>query len=164
MKKIITIIAATMAVLCLSTSASAHKRCGEEWKEKMKSEKIAFLTTEIGLTPEEAQVFWPVYNQIEKEKDDAMRKVINSYKELSKAMEEEKPEKEISTLLDKYIAAQAEINAVENSIAERYKAVLPVEKVAKLYVSEERFRRNHIRRLHGGGERPGQPAHPGPRQ
>lgn len=161
MKKIITIIAAAMAVLCLSTTASANKRCGEDWKEKMQSEKIAFLTTEIGLTPEEAQAFWPVYNQVEKEKDEAMHNVIKAYKELCKALEEGK---DVSALLDKYVAAQAKMNEVENGVAAKYKAVLPVEKVAKLYVSEERFRRNHIRRLHGGEGRPGQAGQPRPVQ
>lgn len=155
MKKIITIIAAATAILCFSTAASANKRCGEDWKEKMQSEKIAFLTTEIGLTPEEAQAFWPVYNQVEKEKDEAMHNVIKAYKELSKAIEE--GSKDVAALLDKYITALAKMNEVENGVAAKYKAVLPVEKVAKLYVSEERFRRNHIRRLHGGEGRPGQP-------
>ena len=56
------------------------------------------------------------------------------------------------------------MNEVENGVAAKYKAVLPVEKVAKLYVSEERFRRNHIRRLHGGEGRPGQPGQPKPMQ
>ena len=162
MKKIITIIAAATAILCFSASASAHKRCGEDWKEKMRSEKIAFLTTEIGLTPEEAQAFWPVYNQVEKEKDEAMHNVIKTYKELCKAIEE--GGKDVSALLDKYIAAQAKMNEVENGVAAKYKAVLPVEKVAKLYVSEERFRRNHIRKLHGGEGRPGQPGQPKPMQ
>ena len=162
MKKIITIIAAATAILCFSTSASAHKRSGEDWKEKIQSEKIAFLTTEIGLTPEEAQAFWPVYNQVEKEKDEAMHNVIKAYKELCKAIEA--GGKDVSALLDKYIAAQAKMNEVENGVAAKYKAVLPVEKVAKLYVSEERFRRNHIRKLHGGEGRPGQPGQPRPMQ
>lgn len=162
MKKIITIIAAATAILCFSTSASAHKRCGEDWKEKIQSEKIAFLTTEIGLTPEEAQAFWPVYNQVEKEKDEAMHNVIKAYKELCKAIEA--GGKDVSALLDKYIAAQANMNEIENGVAAKYKAVLPVEKVAKLYVSEERFRRNHIRKLHGGEGRPGQPGQPRPMQ
>ena len=100
------------------------------------AEKIAFLTLEVGLTPEEAQAFWPVYNQVEKEKDEAMFTMIHAYKEMSKAMDEKKGEKEISALLDKYLDAQKKVNEVENGIAAKYKAVLPVEKVAKLYVAE----------------------------
>ena len=60
-------------------------------------------------------------------------------------------------LLDKYLETQKKLNDIENGIAARYKAVLPVEKVAKLYVAEEEFRRQQIRRLHHGGDGKPQP-------
>ena len=92
-----------------------------------------------------------VYNQVEKEKDDAMMEVIKAYKELRKATDEGKVGKEISGLLDKYVDAQKKSREIDNGVADRYKAVLPVEKVAKLYVAEEKFRRHHIRNMKGGG-------------
>lgn len=148
MKKITTIFVALAAMACLSFTA--HASWGDDWKEKLMAEKIAFLTLEVGLTPEEAQVFWPVYNQVEKEKDEAMFNVIRTYKEMSKALEEKKNEKEVSALLDKYLEAQKKLNEIENGVAEKYKAVLPVDKVVKLYVAEEKFRRQQIRKLHNG--------------
>ena len=155
MKKIMTIFAIVATMTCMSVSAQAHR--GEEWKEKMRAEKIAFLTLEVGLTPEEAQAFWPVYNQVETEKDEAMFAMIRAHKEMSKAIEEKKSEKEVSALLDTYLEAQKKLNDIENGIAARYKAVLPVEKVAKLYAAEEKFRRQQIRRLNHGGEGKPQP-------
>jgi hypothetical protein len=157
MKKILTIFAIIATMACMSASAQAHRGRGEEWKEKMMAEKVAFLTLEVGLTPEEAQAFWPVYNQIETEKDEAMFAMIKAYKEMHKAIEEKKGDKEISVLLDKYLEAQKKLNDIENGISARYKAVLPVEKVAKLYVAEEEFRRQQIRKLHHGGEGKPQP-------
>lgn len=148
MKKITTILVALAAMACLSFTS--HASWGDDWKEKVMAEKIAFLTLEVGLTPEEAQVFWPVYNQVEKEKDEAMFNVIRTYKEMSKALEEKKNEKEVSALLDKYLEAQKKLNEIENGVAEKYKAVLPVDKVVKLYVAEEKFRRQQIRKLHNG--------------
>ena len=152
MKKIATILAALAAMVCMSASANAS--VADDWKEKMMAEKIAFLTLEVGLTPEEAQVFWPIYNQVEKEKDEAMLNVIKAYKEMSKALEEKKSEKEVATLLDKYLEAQRRVNEIENGIAAKYKAVLPVEKVAKLYVADEKFRRQQIRKLHDSEGKP----------
>ena len=152
MKKILTIFAIIATMACMSVSAQAHRGRGEEWKEKMMAEKVAFLTLEVGLTPEEAQAFWPVYNQIETEKDEAVSAMIKAYKEMRKAIEEKKGDKEISALLDKYLETQKKLNDIENGIAARYKTVLPVEKVAKLYVAEEEFRRQQIRRLHHGGD------------
>lgn len=152
MKKITKILVALAAMVCMGVSANAS--IAEDWKEKLMAEKIAFLTLEVGLTPEEAQAFWPVYNQVEKEKDEAMFNVIRTYKDMNKAIEEKKSAKEVSALLDKYLEAQKKVNEIENGIAAKYKAVLPVEKVAKLYVAEEKFRRNQIRKLHDSEGRP----------
>ena len=57
-------------------------------------------------------------------------------------------------MLDKYLEAQKNVNEIENGIAAKYKAVLPVDKVVKLYVAEEKFRRQQIRKLHDGEGRP----------
>lgn len=142
---------AVMATFAATSSLAQDKENpNNDWKKKMMSEKVAFFTVELDLTPEEAQKFWPIYNEVDKEKDQATGAVFKAYFELEKALKSKKPEKEISVLLDRYIDAldkQGEINADAD---ERFRKVLPVEKVAKLYVGEEEFRRQYIRRLHGG--------------
>lgn len=142
------------------SAAAGNNRCGDDWKQKMMSEKIAFLTMEINLTPEEAQIFWPVYNQINSERDAAMNDIINTFHAMKKAIDEGKSEKEIAECLNKYIAAQEKLRETDNASYDRYIKVLSVEKVAKLYVAEEKFRRNHIRSMKEGtpkqdGNRPG---------
>ncbi len=122
----------------------------EDWKQKIMSEKIAFLTTEIGISPEEGQVFWPVYNEINKEKDEIMRQVFRNYRALNEAIENSRPEKEIKDLLDKYLESMEDQRELENDAADKYMKVLPVEKVAKLYIAEEKFRRQQIHRLNDG--------------
>lgn len=137
-----------MSMLLCSMTASAHKNCNQDWKQKMMSEKIAFLTAEMDLTPEEAQVFWPVYNEVNKRSDEAMHKVFGTFKALEQALNEGKSEKEVQKLLDEYLKALDMQKETNSEAAEKYKKVLPAEKVARLYVGEERFRRQHIRRLH----------------
>lgn len=151
MKRTIYIFTALVLMLASAVSALAE----ENWKEKMMSEKIAFLTMEMGITPEEAQVFWPVYNQIDKERDEAMRKVFGSFKAMEDAMSAGKSEKDISKLLEDYLEALDKQGDIEKKAYQAYSKVLPVAKLAKLYVSEEKFRRQHIRKLHGGEGRPG---------
>ena len=126
--------------------ADAGNRC--DWKEKMMSERVAFLTLEMNLTPEEAQVFWPVYNQINGEKDEAIHNVFKAYRVLEEAIKTEKSEKEISRLLDAYLSAKVAQSEFEKKADEQFRKVLPVSKVAKLYLGEEKFRRQHIRKLH----------------
>lgn len=137
-----------MSMLLCSMTASAHKNCNQDWKQKMMSEKIAFLTAEMDLTPEEAQAFWPVYNEVNKRSDEAMHKVFGTFKALEQALNEGKSEKEVQKLLDEYLKALDMQKEANKDAADKYKKVLPAEKVARLYVGEERFRRQHIRRLH----------------
>lgn len=154
MKKIIYIATASILLLASAISALAEERFQNDWKERMMSEKIAFLTMEMGITPEEAQVFWPVYNQVDKERDEAIRRVFRTSKALEDAVSAGKGEKEVSKLLDEYLAALKAQGEVEQKAYKDYAKVLPVEKLAKLYVGEEKFRRQHIRKLHAGGEKP----------
>lgn len=141
------IIAAVAIASAAVTYAQPAKGPREDWKKKMMSEKVAYFTVELDLTPAEAQKFWPVYNQVEKEKDEANAAVFITYIELEKAIKEKKSEKEISSLLDKYISALDKQGEIETKADEKYRKVLPVSKVAKLYVGEEEFRRQYIRRL-----------------
>ncbi len=143
--KHITIIAAMMFAVTLS--AAENKNPADDWKDWMISEKIAFMTVELGITPEEAQAFWPVYNEVQQEQDVAMHNLFKAFDELEQALKAKRPEKEISRLLDNYhkalkIQAETEVNAID-----KFKKVLPTEKLAKLYIAEEKFRRQQIRAL-----------------
>lgn len=156
MKRIAAFILTLALAACIGTVSSAHHSCQKgDWKKKIQSEKIAFLTTEIDITPEEAQAFWPVYNKVEAEMDKAMHEVFETFKELDKALEEGRSEKDISTLLNKYLDAQDRQKVLSADRAEKYLKVLPAEKVARLLIGEEKFRRHHIRKLHGGDNKPG---------
>lgn len=132
----------------LFTSTNAGNNSQGDWKQRIMSGKIAFLTMELGITPKEAQAFWPVYNQVEQERDEAVRKVFQTFKEMEDAVAAGKSEKEVSKLLNNYLDALEKQGDIESKAAEKYAKVLPMEKVAKLYVGEEKFRRQQIRRLY----------------
>ncbi len=149
MNRITAFILALALAAGAGAESSAHHSCQKgEWKKKIQSEKIAFLAAEIDITPEEAQEFWPVYNKVENEMDQAMHEVFSAFKALNQALEESRSEKETEKLLDRYLEAQKKQKKVDAGRAERYLEVLPAEKVARLLIGEEKFRRQHIRRLH----------------
>lgn len=151
MKRIF-ILSFVLAALIGQMTASASDKPQEDWKQRILSEKIAFLTVEMGITPEEAQAFWPVYNEVSKERDEAMINVFKTFKAMEDAIE---AGKYTSKLLDSYLDALERQKEADSKAAARYRKVLSEEKVAKLYIGEEKFRRQHIRKLHGSGERPG---------
>ena len=152
MKKIFTILTALCFIAIIGTVAQPKNR--EDWKQKIMNEKIAFLTTELDITPEEGQAFWPVYNKVNQEKDAAMRNVFKAYRNLTKAVEEGVKGKELEKLLKEYLNAQQAQREVEEESADKFMKVLSTEKTAKLYLAEERFRRRQIHKLnHGNNHR-----------
>lgn len=145
--RIIILLATALTLLSAGISASAQPRPEFDWKERMQSEKIAFMTMEIGLTPEEAQKFWPIYNEVNKEQDAAVAEVFKAYMSLEKALSDNKSEKEISKCLQAYMDATEKQNEITSASVEKYKKILSDKKVAKIFVAEEKFRRQNIRRL-----------------
>ena len=136
------------AVLISGTAINASAQKKEDWKQKIMQEKIAFFTTEMNLTQEEAQDFWPVYNQFCKEEHEAQKLIMTTYKDLNEAIESGKSEKEISACLNRYLKAREEKRDLSTAAAGRFRKILSDEKVARLYITEEKFKRNQIQKLH----------------
>lgn len=141
------------ALLALSVSAFGQGNVqgnmgdiAKQWQERLESEKIAFLTNEMSLTPKEAQAFWPVYNQAQKEQRTAIENSMKTYMELDKALRDGKSGKEVNDLLDRYTKAIDAQNSASRYVKE-YLKILPAEKVAKLFIGEEKFRQSQIQRL-----------------
>ncbi|MCQ2142485.1 MAG: hypothetical protein MJY56_00290 [Bacteroidales bacterium] len=147
MKKLFLIVAACAA---LSLSAIAQPK-DDGWKDRMKAEKIAFITTELNLTPEEAQKFWPVYNEQEQIKMEAMKAVHASHSEMKEALE---ADKKVAKAVDNYVEALEKNSGVEAEAIKQYRKVLPEEKVAKLLLAEENFRKSKIRSFNNATARP----------
>jgi len=131
----------------------------DNWKQRMQSEKIAYITTRLQLTPEEAQVFWPVYNQVSTKKDEAFGNCGKAMAELEKAIKEGKSDKEIEKLLNTYVTAQSECEAANSESVEAYSKVLPAGKVARLIVTEEHFRRHMFQKMQQKQGNPGGQQH-----
>jgi Spy/CpxP family protein refolding chaperone len=142
------IFAAIAAFAIISASSAFAQPNKQNWHEKMMSEKIGYLTSELELTPEEAQAFWPVYNKIAEKNREQNMAVGKAYKALTQALKEgTASDKEIDRLLDEYLAAkQAQKENGKNDVAQ-YRKVLPGKKVAKLYIAEENYRRHQINRM-----------------
>ena len=122
----------------------------KDWKETMKAEKIAFLTSEMGLTSQEAEVFWPLYNEAEEYHFKSMDAVMEAYRNLEAAVAAKEPEQKVSAALDAYLRAVRESNNIDSEYVAKYKKVISTEKVAKLFIAEEKFRRQQISRFHRG--------------
>ena len=144
-----TILVSALLVLSVQVSAQNNNGMGDfakQWQERLESEKIAFLTKEMSLTPKEAQTFWPLYNQAQKEEREAIDASMKAFGELDKALREGKTGNELNALLEKYTKA-VDAQGVSARYLKEYLKVLPAEKVGKLLIGEEKFRQSQINRL-----------------
>ena len=134
----------------LFAQPQGHKQNEQQRKkefERIQSEKIAFITQELDLSPEEAQVFWPVYNQCWKESLEAHHKMMEAASEFRGQKGEELSDAELEKKLDAYIQANKASNQVMADWYPKFKKVLPIHKVAKLYQAEEAFQMRMINNL-----------------
>lgn len=139
------LIVVVLALFSLTrTAVFAHQE--GDWQEKMKAERVAFLTTAMELTPAEAEKFWPVYNSMEAERRASFGKVMRAYKSLSDGVAAGKTDKELEVLVNDYTTANKNSHSIEAKYTPQLVKVLSVSKVAKLFVAEEEFRRQQIGR------------------
>lgn len=139
------LIVVVLALFSLTrTAVFAHQE--GDWQEKMKAERVAFLTTAMELTPAEAEKFWPVYNSMETERRASFGKVMRAYKALSDGVAAGKTDKELEVLVNDYTTANKNSHSIEAKYTPQLMKVLSVSKVAKLFVAEEEFRRQQIGR------------------
>ncbi|MEA3316682.1 MAG: hypothetical protein U9R54_01870 [Bacteroidota bacterium] len=133
MKKLIIIAINIVFITNISFSQEISK------KNKLKAEKIAFFTNKIGLSPSEAQNFWPVYNEYWELKNNIIKKrkkemiyFSNNCSQLS--------EKEIEKYADNYISYELKIAKLLNEYHLKFKKILPIKKVMKIYQADYEFK------------------------
>ncbi|MCX7861497.1 MAG: hypothetical protein N2449_00695 [Bacteroidales bacterium] len=138
-----TIFIATALFLFLQNGYSQHQQC--KHREQIKAQKVAFLTNKLDLTVQEAQAFWPLYNEFEKKKDDIFDAQRNLYTQLDNNTTIS--DKEMVELADKYIeleVAEAKLLAEYHA---KFKKVLPIRKVVILYSSDRMFKKELLKQL-----------------
>lgn len=136
-----TLMITTIALLGLSISTFAQKEERIKNREELKAQKVAFITERLALTPTESKAFWPVYDQKDQEKKAIMKSIKGDRKENPKKKMEDMTDDEVKALLNKMIEKkQAELD-IQKKYNEKFLAILPAKKVAKLYHVEREFRK-----------------------
>ncbi|MFV0590033.1 MAG: hypothetical protein ACK5M7_01495 [Draconibacterium sp.] len=139
MNKSISILSICLLLVIQSFVALAqHDKPEDRW-ERYRSEKISFLTAKLDLTPEEAQKFWPVYNQMEKERLDAQMARHELEQQVRDATET-MSDKEIIKLTREFALKMDQEGSLATKYNEQFLKILPPQKVLKLYKEEGEFR------------------------
>jgi len=110
--------------------------------EKMEARKVAWLTTKLDLSADEAKVFWPIYNDYVRElaalRKERAQKMI-SFRKLKEI--EDLDDEEIQTLiLNDFNFKQRDLN-IERKYYNKFKSNLPIKTVGKFYRAQEAFKK-----------------------
>ncbi len=133
---------------------------GERLKE-IKAQKSAYITLRLELTPEQAQQFWPIYNEMD-DKQDALRKEM---RELHKGAKGDSTltEVEADQILDKALQTRQKELDLEKIYSERFKKSIGAVKTLKLKKAERDFNKEVLKRFRDRMEDRKGPGGDGPR-
>ncbi|MCK0159910.1 hypothetical protein [Allomuricauda sp. F6463D] len=113
-------------------------------RDRIKTLKVAFITERINLTSEEAQLFWPIYNEHEETKDNMRKKEWAELQtNISRAQELSNSESE--KLLDNILVLQFNKQKAEQDFLSKLRTVIPAKKVLLLIKAEEDFKKQLLR-------------------
>lgn len=135
------------------------------WNEIM-SQKVAFVTQQLQLTPEEAEKFWPIYNAASEEVWKASKKTLRAIAALVNSTKDDatQSEEEIKKLVANLDNCKMNEIKTFNKLFTEISKVLPLKKAAKIYGIEEQFRQHLIKNLskRAPGQKPKEASKPGP--
>lgn len=141
-----------LVLLGCSSLALAQRETHRPAEEKIEAYRAQFLTEQLDLSPEEAQKFWPVYNEYRKELEEirSKRPAGNLRGRPGEEALDEMSDTEIQKMMESEMARQQQLLDLRKKYYQKFREVLPIRKVAQLYRAEIEFQRRLIRRL---GER-----------
>jgi len=132
----------TLALLLVSFAA-----WGQNMKENdLATVRIGYLTKKLSLTPEEAQVFWPVYNQYQDELKVVKKEMRVEHRQARKNFDI-MTDAEVANMVDNYVEMKGKEYEVFLKFHKEFQKVLPIRKVAKLYQAEQDFTRLVLKRI-----------------
>jgi hypothetical protein len=107
---------------------------GQNAKNKLQAQRVAFITQRLNLTPEEAQQFWPVFNQY----TEKLQLIRSSAKE-EKAIDELNDGDTEKMILSEFDRESRELD-LKKDLYQKLKKIISVKKIAKLYRAEKDFK------------------------
>ncbi len=121
-----------------------------DYKEKIKTMKIAYITDHLGLTPEQAEKFWPVYNKYDErifELHHEERKIVKH--QLNEESIEKLSEEEAQQLIDRLIYLENELLKQHKQMNADLKKILSAKEIVLLKKIEDDFMRELLWKLKG---------------
>jgi hypothetical protein len=107
--------------------------------EKLNAYKIAFFTRRLNLTSQEAEKFWPVYNEFQ----DKRNSILLERQKLNRNINQNElnmSDKEMIEAGDKHVALQVQEAALAQEFHKKFREILSPQKILRLYQAENQYK------------------------
>lgn len=115
-------------------------------QERIRTLKVGFLTERLALTSEEAQQFWPIYNEHERKVESLLLRERQQFKGRLATLAD-MSDSEASKLLSQYMALQKEKADAQQVFVKNLDGVLSAKKIIRLLKAEEDFKKRLLQQI-----------------
>ena len=123
-------------------------------KEQVKALKVAFLTSELDLSTQEAEKFWPLYNVYDDKQFEIRHQKMKAFKNrLNSESLNKISEKDANILLTQMEPADEELFYLRKKFSKSLRTILPASKILKLKKAEDDFYRKLLQQYGDRGKR-----------
>lgn len=136
----------SIILLCLLTMFGMAKAQKKANLDRVKAQKVAYITDKLALTPAESEKFWPVYWEYS-QKVQQLRRDNKPSKPI-----EQLTESEANALINQDLDAEMKAVELKKTYYREFLKTIPATKLAKLDLAERGFKKELIRVI---GERRG---------
>jgi len=146
----------SLAVLLLAVAPAAHAQAGPglgrkgERLAQLENAKIAFITNRVTLTQDQAQKFWPLYNEFSGRRRELNRSGRLLRRDVTDGMTDQQIR---DNFTQSFALRQQELN-LEKEYFEKFQKVISLRQVSQLFLAERDFTKEVIKRVASAGGRP----------
>ena len=110
-----------------------------EARERIESQRIAFITQKVHLTPDQATKFWPVYNEYR----DGLKDMREDFErpDLENISDED-----AAKLIDKHLQMEQKRLDMKRNLTSRLKGVISSRQTLQLFAAEMQFNRELLKK------------------
>ncbi|MEN8250855.1 MAG: Spy/CpxP family protein refolding chaperone [Bacteroidota bacterium] len=133
-----------VTLIIVGFGVQAQNPAQQDAKAKLQAARIALITERLGLTPEQAQQFWPIYNEYAEQR----REIQNQFRQTRQGVNvneltEEQRQEMIRSRME---MKQKQLN-LESQYGERLMQVITSRQLMALKKAEDDFKKMIVRRI-----------------
>ena len=117
-------------------------------RERVKAFKIAYITEQLDLTPQEAQKFWPIYNEHEENMEKVNRQEKNLIRDLrQQSTSLDFTDSKAGEYLNDFITVEEKKASLRKQLIVSLKNIIPNKKILTLIKAEADFHKRLVQQL-----------------